>query len=77
MSALVWRLAHPAAPNWQAVLPEPGGVRLVGLVCRYDAPAGGEHWIGSLWLHDITGRLATADEAKAAVEAHYNERIRP
>lgn len=61
---LVWRHAQPSAPHLDGY----DGQLLVGQVVRYEAPAP-VHWVGFVRLHPVTGRLATAEEAVAAVEA--------
>jgi hypothetical protein len=72
-------LAHPATPHLQGILPTNDGPLLVAQVNRYDSPGGGEHWIGCVRLVPVTGRMATSEEACAAVEeawaaVHHNER---
>jgi hypothetical protein len=69
LPGLTWRPAHPWSPHLHGILPTEDGPLLVAQVTRYDSPAGGEHWVGCVRLHAVTGRMATSDEACAAVEA--------
>jgi hypothetical protein len=68
VTAPTWRPAHPWSPHLHGVVIMPAGEVLIGQVNRYDGPDGAEFWIGFLRLRDVTGRMATSDEACRAVE---------
>lgn len=63
MTALAWRLAHPASVHLVGF----DGDFLIAQVNHYDAPDG-PHWIGNIRNRAVTGRVATAEEAQRLVE---------